>query len=180
MLINRNDVVRSGGVELPYITYRVRIIGAVFNPKNSKGLPQVELKAEIVFPEKLEIKGAMYNIAGEQFTLYAGLSQVVVKKKSPWEITVEFMDKLGVETPEQFNTDHVKEYFVGWEFDMPLSSELTEVRRRVTDEERAQGITGETLKDAEGNPVMGRYQIKAALFDVLPNCNPRKTEIPYS
>lgn len=165
------DTVMSGKCKTPTGLYRVRCLDASFTEKNkSSGNPMVTLDCEIVAPEEVEHEGVTYRVAGQKFNI-----RLLCSPEKIGQVR-EFMDKLQVDHGGEFNSDEVKIYFRGCEWDMALSS--TEQVKKY--EPKPGQSVGDPILDGEGKPITNGWQIQAWPSDVPLNCRPNCVDLgPY-
>jgi len=195
--ISRTDTVFANQVFIPTGTYRVCCTKAELG-KSRKGNPMITLTSEIIEPETVEHNGKEIRITGQTFQLYLTLVPGLVgkQKESNMAQVWKFCDKTGVTElmPRDDNGEPVfeavdsqvpadrekaQEYFLGLEWDMPLTSKERIKRARQTPEQKAQGLPGEPILDGEGNPQKDGWEIEASINDVDYNCRPSRRDIPY-
>jgi hypothetical protein len=169
--IAKSDVVQGGRNEIPTRLYRVRCIGTKFG-KSGKGHDMTTLDIEIIDPEFVNINGQEYRVTGRQAKMW--LLHVPGETWGQGRV-FGFMDKLGIQYGEEYDTDLHKEYFMGMEWDMVLSSEETLARHPKQPGEKE----GAPILDGEGKPISSGFQIDADIELVPANCRPSKTELPF-
>lgn len=179
----------NASVKIPTQSYRVRVVGTEFGTSNS-GNPKTTLKCEIIEPEAVDINGEQVRVAGLKFPMWlTHVPHLVGDQRTSSQAQVfELMDKLGIselmdvdENGEyKYDTDQHKEYFLGCEFDIVLTSVERIKRARITPEEKAKGVKlGKAILDGEGKEIKDGYQIQASISDVLADCRPSRTEMAY-
>jgi hypothetical protein len=170
--IAKTDAVVGGRCQIPKDLYRARCIGAKYG-KSAKDLPMTTLTCEVIGPESIEVNGQEYRIVGRQFKLYL----MNVPEESWGQAQVfEFMDKLGIDHGGEYDTDLVKEYFLGMEFDIVLDSEEAVMRKAPQPGQRE----GDVIKDGEGNPITNGWNIQAQMSGVPDKCAPTRIDLPSS
>jgi hypothetical protein len=174
MIINKADVVVAGRINLPLDTYRVQITKTE-SGKSAAGNPMTTLAAEIVSPEVKTVNGDEYKIAGMPFRLFLVHTVALVGKQieSSQAEVLRFCTKLGLDIGDNYDTDLHKEYFLGQQFEMLLSSKEDVKRYPKNPGEKE----GQPIKDSEGNTISNGFFINAQLRDVLDHCQPTRVDM---
>lgn len=170
-VIAKSDTVVGNKCPIPTELYRGRVIGTK-EGKSSGGHPMTTLTCEIIAPETVVIDDKEYKIAGRQFMLW--LMHVPSEQWGQGKV-FSFMDKLGLDCGEDYDTTKHKEYFLGMEFDIILSSE-EDIKRMAP---KPGQKLGDPIRDGEGNPISLGYRITTDLDNVPVHCRPTRTELPY-
>lgn len=168
MKIAVTDTMPAENSEIPSQIYRVRIIGTSLK-SSSSGNPMTTLIGEIIEPDKVEIDGQLRNVAGRQFQLYL----MHVPDKAWGQGTVlQFCGRLGLDVGEFYDTELHSEYFLGMEFDMPISCE-----RDIKRFERKPGEKlGQPMLDGEGNEILVGYRLNGQVREVPVFCKPVRND----
>lgn len=185
---SRTDTVFARNVFIPTQTYRVCVVKTKLGESQKKNA-MTTLTCEIIEPEEVEHEGNLVKITGETFQLYlVHVDNLVGKQKQSSQASVwEFCDKTGVTelmekdddgTPLYIEENH-EEYYLGLEFDMPLSSKERTKRMRATPEQKAKGLPGDPILDGEGKQQTEGWQIEASMQDVPPNCRPSRRSMAF-
>ena len=129
-----------------------------------------DLLCEVVSPEQVEHEDVTYNLAGQKFHLR------IVHKADAIETTFQFMDKLGIEHNNEYDTKKINDYFRGVGFDIVLTSQEQVARYDATGDEKVV----KPILDGEGAEISNGWQIQAWANEVPLNANPDKVDLgPY-
>lgn len=175
MLIDNTQIIRGGKSFLPTALYRAQVVDASYG-LSSSGNPMTTLSLEIIEPEKIEHEGKEYMVAGRSFKMFLVHTTSLTGRQteSSQAGVVDFMTKLGLED-ENYDTDKVKEYFLGQQFDIILNS-VEDVKRFA---KQPGEKVGKPILDGEGKEITNGWNINAQLSDVPANCRPSRVEVPY-
>lgn len=159
---------------IPEGLYRARCINSKATDKNKSGWPMITLDCEIIEPETFQQDGAEKICAGRKFQLFL----IYNPTKDGWASQAQaigFMENLGITVTNDagelnVDTDLHRDYFVGMEFDIPLSA-AEDFKKYM-----AGPNAGKPILDGEGKKISSGYRIQANASDVGPNCRPKKNE----
>lgn len=171
MKIQKTDIVQGGRCKITRGLYRVRVIGTDFG-KSSKGHAMTTLTVEIIEPETIMDGDVELKIAGRQTKIY--LMHVPSEAWGQAQV-FEFMDKLGIDHNNEYDTDLHKEYFLGQEFDIILDSEEDLKRYAKVPGEKE----GKPILDGQGAPISNGWNIKTGLSDIPALCRPTRSELAF-
>ena len=109
-------------------TVTLRVKKYTFGKSNSSGRDQIVLECEIVAPDKSNIDGIDYVIAGQEINFYMGISDEVVGKAKSSSLAQlkEFHQKLGL--PMEIDTENLP--YEGLCFEYWLTSSEKTLQRK--------------------------------------------------
>lgn len=176
MLIAKTDTVMGGRCPIPTQLGRVRVCATKFGLSKEKKNPMTTLTLEIVEPETITVGEESFNVVGRQFNwwLVHNPELVGAQSESSQAGVLKLCEKLQIEVGDSYDTDLHKEYFLGREFDIVLTSEEDVKRYPAKAGERV----GAPILDAEGKPISNGWFITSRPTDVPDNCRPTRVEMP--
>lgn len=86
-----------------------------------------------------------------------------------------FMDKLGIDYGDGYDTDLHEAYFKGMEFDIVLDSEEDVMRKPKQPGQKE----GDPILDGEGNQITNGWIIRGDIANVPDKCRPNKVELGF-
>lgn len=187
MIVAQKDTVgKTDSFHLPQSSYRARVVKSEFGESASRN-PMTTLSCEIIEPERITVDGEEKVVASRTFKLYlVHVPHLVGQQPISSQAQVfEFMERLEVADLMEkddngkylYNTALHKEYFLGCEFDIILSSQ-ERIKRMRPDKTKGEK-QGQPILDGEGNQIKDGWQIQANISDVQENARPTRIDMPF-